>query len=140
MGRSIMVLMLGSLLFVQSACSVVWALKQPPPKDLEGLGIGTSRELLIQRLGMPKWSETDSEGRRQEMFEFVSGMHQASKLRALLYAGADFVTVCFAELVLWPMELTVMKDATCNVFATYDSSDMVNSWVMKKASQTVTGC
>jgi hypothetical protein len=54
MGRAMLMLMLGSLLLVQSACSIAWALKQPPPKDIEGLGIGSPRDHVIGRLGIPK--------------------------------------------------------------------------------------
>jgi hypothetical protein len=128
--------------FAQTACSVFWALKQPPPKDLDGLGVGTPRQELLTRLGPPQFSETDVQGRKQDMFEFQSGMHQATKVRALLYAGADVFTFGLAELILWPMEMTVMKDATCNVIATYNASQIVDSWRVNKLNRTgeVQGC
>ncbi|HWG96314.1 MAG TPA: hypothetical protein VN647_04445 [Nitrospira sp.] len=136
MGRAMLMLILVSLMLVQNACSVAWALKQPPAKDLEGLGIGTPRQQLIDRLGIPKLSETDPQGRKQDMFEFQSGMHQASKLRIIPYLAADVFTVCLAELILWPMEVMVLKEATCNAFATYDSSQNVETWRVNKASQS----
>jgi hypothetical protein len=76
------------------------------------------------------------------MFEFQSGMHQATKVRALLYAGADVFTFGLAELILWRMEMTVMKDATCNVIATYNASQIVDSWRVNKLNRTgeVQGC
>jgi hypothetical protein len=142
MGRPIAALMLVLIMYAQTGCSVYWALKQPPPKDLEGLGVGTSRQELLVRLGAPQFSETDAQGRKQDMFEFQSGMHQATKVRALLYAGADFFTLGLAELVLWPMELTVMKDATCNAVATYDASQIADSWKVQKVNKggEVQGC
>jgi outer membrane protein assembly factor BamE (lipoprotein component of BamABCDE complex) len=135
MGRSMAMLMLISLMLTQTACSVYWALKQPPQKDLEGLGVGATRQQLLARLGPPQFSETDTQGRKQDLFEFQSGMHQATKVRALLYAGADFFTLGLAELILWPMELTVMKDATCNAVVTYDASQVVDSWKVDKAKK-----
>lgn len=111
MVRAMLMLMLGSLMLVQSACSIAWALKQPPPRDIEGLGVGSPRDQVVGRLGIPKLSETDSQGRKQDMFEFQSGLHQLSKLRVLPYFAADFITLGLAEAILWPMELTVMKDA-----------------------------
>ena len=144
MGRRLATLMLVSLMLVQTACSVAAVLKQPPPKDLSGIGLGTTRQELIDRLGIPKISDTDPQGRKQDMFEFQSGLHQASKLRAILYTAADVFTLCLAELILWPLELTVMKDATCNAFATYDASHkQVESWRVNKVGQSgleVQGC
>lgn len=136
MGRAMLMLMLGSLMLTQSACSIAWALKQPPPKDVEGLGIGSLRDHVIGRLGIPKLSENDPQGRKQDMFEFQSGMHQFSKLRVIPYLGADIFTLGLAEIILWPMELTVMKDATCQAFATYDASQNVEAWRLNKVNQS----
>jgi len=36
----VLVLMLVSFMFAQSACSISAALKQPPPADLQGIGVG----------------------------------------------------------------------------------------------------
>jgi len=142
MSKVIGTLMLVLVLVTQTSCSVYWALKQPPPMDLEGLGVGTTRQQLLARLGPPQFSETDAQGRKQDIFEFHSGMHQATKARAFLYAAADFFTLCLAELILWPMEMTLMKDATCNAAATYDESQKVDSWnVYKKQTVgAVQGC
>jgi hypothetical protein len=98
----------------------------------EGIGVGTSRQELIQRLGAPKFSDTDSQGRKQDSFEFQSGMHGASKARIILYLAADLFTLTLAEIILWPMELTVMERAVCNGFATYDQSQKVETWNVSK--------
>lgn len=143
MGRSLVMLMLVSLMLVQSACSIAWALKQPPPTDIEGLGVGSPRDQVVGRLGVPKLSDADVHGRKQDMFEFQSGMHQLSKLRVIPYLGADIFTLGLAEIILWPMELTVMKEATCQAVATYDGSQNVEVWRLNKVSQSgleVQGC
>ena len=91
------------------------------------------------RLGAPKFSDTDPEGRNQDFFEFYSGFHSASKARVILYAAADVVTLALAELILWPLELTVMDKASCNGYAVYDGSHKVVEWrVSQKAG--VQGC
>ena len=126
-------------MFIQSACSIYKAATQPPPADLSGIGIGTPRQELIQRLGAPKFSDTDPQGRRQDSFEFQSGMHGASKARIILYLAADIVTLTLAEIILWPMELTVMESAVCNGFATYDQSHKVEAWNVSK-KDGVQGC
>ena len=125
-------LMLVSFMFAQSACSVYKAATQPPPADLQGIGVGTPRQHIIQRLGAPKFSDTDAQGRKQDSFEFQSGMHGASKARIILYLAADVVTLTLAEIILWPMELTVMERAVCNGFATYDQSQKVETWNVSK--------
>jgi hypothetical protein len=132
-------LMLVSFMFSQSACSVYKAATQPPPADLQGIGVGTPRQELIQRLGAPKFSDTDAQGRKQDSFEFLSGMHGASKARIILYLAADLFTICLAEIILWPMELTVMESAVCNGFATYDQSQKVEVWNVSKKGG-VQGC
>ena len=126
-------------LFVQNACSVSRAAKQPPPADLKGLGIGTSRLEVIQRLGAPKFSETDAEGKKQETYEFQSGMHGASKLRIIFYLAGDIVTLGLAEFIFWPMELTLLKSASCNAAVTYDTSQKVETFNLSQTAG-VQGC
>lgn len=132
-------LMLISFVFVQSACSVYKASTQPPPADLQGIGIGTPRQELIMRLGAPKFSDTNPDGKKQDSFEFQSGLHSASKARVILYLAADLFTLCLAEIILWPVEMTVMERASCSAYATYDLAQKVETW---KVSQKdgVQGC
>ena len=123
----------------QPACSVYKAATQPPPADLTGVGIGTPRQDLIMKLGAPKFSDTDPAGRKQDSFEFYSGLNSGSKARVILYLAADVFTLTLAELILWPMELTVMEKAVCQGYAIYDASHKVVEW---KVSQQdgVQGC
>lgn len=139
MRKPVVTLTLCSFLFVQSACSVYKAATQPPPADLQGIGVGTPRQEIIMRLGAPKFSDTDAQGKKQDSFEFQSGLHSGSKARIILYLAADLFTLCLAEIILWPLEMTVMERAACNAYATYDQSQKVDTW---KVSQKdgVQGC
>ena len=139
MKKPIVILTLCSFLFVQNACSVSRALNQPPPADLQGLGVGTSRLEVIQRLGAPKFSETDAEGKKQDSFEFQSGMHGASKSRVIFYLAGDIFTLGLAEFIFWPLELTLLKSATCNASVTYDTSQKVETFNLKQKAG-VQGC
>jgi hypothetical protein len=121
------------------ACSVYKASTQPGPADLTGLGIGSRRVEVITRLGAPKFSDTDPQGRKQDTFEFQSGLHQASKVRIILYLAADVVTLTLAEIILWPMEMTVLERATCIANVTYDESQKVEAWVLAQ-KDGVQGC
>src|SRR2546427_8807892 len=113
------------VILAYSGCSVYKASTQPGPADLTGLGIGSRRVEVITRLGAPKFSDTDPQGRKQDTFEFQSGLHQASKARIILYLAADVFTLTLAEIILWPMEMTVLERATCIANVTYDESQKV---------------
>ena len=132
MKRLIVALTLCSFLFVQNACSVYKASTQPPPADLQGIGVGTPRQEIIMRLGAPKFSDTDAQGKKLDSFEFQSGLHSGSKARIILYLAGDLVTLCLAEIIFWPIEMTVMESATCNAYATYDQSQKVETWKVSK--------
>lgn len=61
------------------------------------------------KLGATKFTDTDQEGRKQDSFEFYSGLHSGSKARIIPYLAADVFTLALAELILWPIELTIIK-------------------------------
>ena len=139
MKKYIFILTLCLFLFISNACSISRALNQPPPADLQGLGVGTSRLEVIQRLGAPMFSETDAEGKKQDSFEFQSGMHGASKSRVIFYLAGDIFTLGLAEFIFWPLELTLLKSATCNASVTYDTSQKVETFNLKQKAG-VQGC
>jgi hypothetical protein len=113
---------------VLSGCSAYKAISQPGPADLTGIGVGTPRQEIFARLGAPKMVDTAANGNKQDVFEFQSGLHQASKARAILYVAADVFTLALAEIILWPIELTVLESATCTGVATYDTRQKIESW------------
>ncbi|MEK6804836.1 MAG: hypothetical protein AABZ34_19580 [Nitrospirota bacterium] len=127
------------ILLSQSACSVYKAASQPGPADITGIGVGSRRIEVITRLGAPKFSDTDQSGQKQDTFEFQSGFHQASKARVILYIAADVFTLCLAELILWPIELTVMERASCVAVATYDPTQRVEAFALTQ-KDGVQGC
>ena len=127
------------VILAHSSCSVYKASTQPGPADLTGLGIGSPRQEVIMKLGAPKFSDTDPQGRKQDTFEFESGLHQGSKARVILYLAADVFTLTLAEIILWPMELTVLERAKCVAFVTYDSSQKVEIWSLTQ-KDGVQGC
>lgn len=120
------------LLLSFPGCSVYKAATQPGPADLSGLGIGTPRTQVIMQLGPPKMSESDAQGKKTDIYEFASGLHQGSKARIILYLAADVFTLALAELILWPIELTVMEKAVCIAHATYDKDQRVEAWMVRQ--------
>jgi hypothetical protein len=61
-------------------------------------------------------------------------MHEASKLRAILYLAGDVFTIGLAELIFWPLELTALKESTCTATATYDNDLKIENWSAAKKS------
>jgi hypothetical protein len=123
-----------------SSCSVYKAATQPGPADLTGIGVGTPRQMVISRLGAPKMIDTDAKGNKQDIFEFQSGMHHATKVRVVLYLAADVFTLTLAELVLWPLEMTLLESATCTGIATYDAKLKMESWLVTDKKSSAQDC
>lgn len=139
--KTSMVCVVAVLMFTQSACSVYKVVTQPPPADLTGIGAGTPRTELINRFGAPKFSETDSTGKKHDIFEFESGFHQGSKARAIPYLAADVFSAGLAELILWPAELTLLDSAKCMATVSYDETQKVEHWaISQKGGNQMQGC
>ena len=117
-------------------CSVYKVLSQPGPVDLTGIGPGTPRQELLTRFGAPAMVDYDPHGNKIDVFQFQSGFHQASKIRALPYLAADVFTLTAAELILWPIEITAMEAATCSATSTYDHQNRVSSWNVGKKNES----
>ena len=124
------------LLGMLGGCSVYKALSQPGPADLKGIGPGSSRAELLSRFGAPLMVDNDSKGNKLDVFQFQSGFHQASKVRALPYLAADVFTLTLAELILWPIELTALETATCTGAATYDANLRVVTWIVNRKTDS----
>ncbi len=123
-----------------NGCSAYKVFTQPGPADLTGIGVGTPRQELFGRLGAPKMFDTAANGNKQDIFEFQSGLHQASKVRAVFYAAADVFTLSLAELIFWPMEMTFLESATCTGVATYDKQLKVESWFVQNKHNSAQDC
>jgi hypothetical protein len=126
------IVLVAALGFSGTACSIYKAASQPGPANLTGMSVGTPRAQLIAQLGAPKFSDMDSQNRKQDVFEFDSGMNQAAKARIIPYLAADLFTLGLAELILWPAELTVMERAKCLATVTYDTAEKVDTWNVTK--------
>jgi outer membrane protein assembly factor BamE (lipoprotein component of BamABCDE complex) len=83
------IISLALMLTCLSGCSVYKVLSQPGPVDLTSIGPGTSRQELLARFGAPAMVDYDPQGNKVDVFQFQSGFHQASKIRALPYLAAD---------------------------------------------------
>lgn len=115
------------LVLLLQGCSVAKVLSQDSPADIKGIGIGTPRLEVIQRIGTPTVSE-EINGKKQDMFTFNSGYHNATKIRALFYLAGDVFTLGLSEIIFYPLEETVLDEAKCTATATYDNNMKVDFW------------
>jgi len=107
-------------------CSIYKAATAPPPVEVERVRVGSDRTDVISVFGTPRLTEV-TDGQRTDMFEFISGLHQASKSRILLYIAGDFFTLGLSELVFWPLELAVLDGKEGRAVATYGSDNTVQT-------------
>lgn len=133
-GKNLSMLIGLGLMLGSGGCSVYKVLNQPGPADLKGIGVGAPRQEIISRLGAPMMVDNDAKGNKLDVFQFQSGLHHASKIRALPYLAADVVTLTLAELILWPLETTALDATTCTGTATYDINSKVQSWYVRPKS------
>lgn len=121
-----MPVLLAVLIIIAPGCSIYKASTAPPPVPVEKVTIGVPRQDVLSVFGSPKNVDTSS-NERSEMYEFVDGNHGASKLRILVYIGGDLVTLGLAELIFWPMELTLLQGAEGRAVVTYTPEDRVKT-------------
>lgn len=112
-------------------CSIYKAATAAPPVEVDNVKVGSTRPTLLATLGTPKMTEV-SDDQRTDVFEFISGHHGASKARILLYLAGDFFTLGLAELVFWPMELSLLQGKEGRVVASYGSDDVVQKVLLLK--------
>ena len=112
---------------IVTGCSVYEALTAPPPVEYRHVKVGETRDETIAHLGMPRFTE-HVDGTKVDRFEFTDGYNPASKARIVVYIAGDFFTLCLAEVIFWPIELTVMEGQQCRAKVEYDSGELVRSY------------
>jgi len=112
-----------SLLVVIQGCSIYKAATAPPPVPVSDARIGSTRAEVLSVFGMPKNTEQGPDG-RIDMYEFTDGNHGATKFRIVPYIAADVFTLSLAELILWPLELSVLQGSEGRAVVTYDTKDI----------------
>lgn len=113
-------------------CSIYKAATAPPPIALENVKSGASRITIVGTLGVPKMSETQGDS-KIDVYEFVSGSHQATKARIALYIAGDLFTSFLTELVFWPLELGLGQGTHGRAVVTYGMDDIAQSVLLAKA-------
>jgi len=104
-------------------CSIYKAATAPPPVPVDRVTVGTSRAEVMSVFGSPKNTDSAISG-KTDIYEFIDGNNGALKLRILPYIAADVFTLGLAELVLWPLELSVLQGSEGRAIVTFDADNV----------------
>jgi len=108
-------------------CSIYEAAHAPSPVDYKRVQVNATRAETISILGIPKL--TDNKGNQKvDTFEFLDGLHPASKGRIILYLAGDIFTAGLAELIFWPLEANAFDGKQCRGTVSYNTDDRVSSY------------
>lgn len=126
----VLALAMGVVSLFSSGCSVYMAFTQPPPVDIAALEAekGLSRDLIIERLGVPKSSVRNADGSKEDIYEFYEGSSTGWKIgRGIFHLGADIVSLALWEIVATPSEFLLRGDKI-TAQAIFDSTDRLTSF------------
>ena len=110
-----------------SGCSVYQAAHAPDPVPYKDIRVGMSRSETIALLGMPKMTDSISNG-KVDHYEFFDGYDSASKARIIPYIAGDLFTIGLAELIFWPIEANIFDGDLCRASITLDKDDRISSY------------
>jgi len=117
-------------------CSIYKAATAPLPVAVDNIKIGSTRAEAMSVFGMPKNSDSTQSNERTDVYEFVDGNSNATKLRIIPYIGADVFTLGLAELVLWPMEVALLQGSEGRAVVTYDQDNRAKTVMVTKRDGT----
>ncbi len=122
MKKIILVLLLSELLY---GCSIYTAANAPPSVDYKKVHVNATRAETISILGVPKLTDNNQ---KTDTFEFLDGIHGASKARIILYLAGDIFTVGLSELIFYPIEANAFDGKQCRGVVSYNANDRVISY------------
>lgn len=112
------------LCLVLTGCSVVQATSGPESKDFSVLDRGTERYIVLSELGKPITTETDENGNKYDIFNFMQGQHGAVKAgKAVAYGTVAVLTFGLSEIITSPLEGAAGKGAKIKMRVLYDTDD-----------------
>ncbi len=120
---------------LESGCTAVSTINEPPKKDLSLLTPGVHRDLVRAEFapGDGKGAVTSS-GPDYDVLRFPPGSTGWKYLRGVIYGVADFMTLGLAELLISPFEREIVVGDDRIVRVTYDAQQRVVSVVDLKAT------
>jgi hypothetical protein len=110
-------------------CSIYEAVHAASPVNYRKVQLNASRAETISSLGFPKMTDS-KDNKKVDTFEFVDGLHPASKNRIIFYFVGDFFSCGLAEFIFWPIEMHVFDGKKCAGTVSYNANDCVSSYTL----------
>jgi hypothetical protein len=118
-----------ALALFSNGCSIASALSQPAYVDFGEFKLGESRIRVAELIGPPKVSTQEPpDNHLVDYHEFISGTPGATRLRVVGYIAGDVFTLGLAEIVFWPVELTIAKPRDFKGHFSYDLQRHVDGY------------
>jgi hypothetical protein len=108
-------------------CSIYEAAKAPSSTDYKRVQLNATRLETISSLGLPKITDI-KDNKKVDTFQFVDGLHPASKSRIVLYVAGDLFSLGLAEFIFWPLEMLFFDGKKCTGTVSYNANDCVISY------------
>jgi hypothetical protein len=95
-----------------TSCSVYMEASRPTPTDLNEFQLGQTRDSVLERLGAPISTATESDGATCDLYSlYTKGYGAAGKIPIAIAEGAaDVFTLGLAEVILTPTEGVTRND------------------------------
>lgn len=123
-------LLLLTLIISSTGCSVIAAATGSPEPDFTRIVTGSSRTTIEQELGEPIESKSIPSG-TQAVYSYKLGDEPAAG-RALGYLALDIITLCLAEYILFPLEISNSGNAY-EAIIDYDSNGTARNIIPKRS-------
>ncbi len=118
------------LLPLFSGCSVYLAASGSKEPDFSKLALGMRRAVVEQEFGPAREEKANPDGGSTAIYRYTLG-DQSSAGRAILYLVGDIFTICLAEYLFWPLEISNSGNAYQATFH-YDANDKVKRFSEKQ--------
>jgi len=127
-----------TIFFLATNCSVFMAANQPPKKDINVLDRGTPRNIVISELGAPAFTRVEDE-KKCDVFKFVQGYSDGAKIgRSIFHGAADVFTLGLWEVAGTPIE-AIANGNEVKVEVFYDANDTVERVNVIKGNDVMKG-
>lgn len=131
---SVWTVVTAALLAHQLSCAAWVSLRMDGPTPDEQVQLGMHRSQVETTLRKGSVSQFEVEELTEARYEYSDGPAGWSKIRALLYVGADVFTLFLSELIFWPTELYASDRIERVATARYDDASVLQQWTVRRAN------
>ena len=123
-----------ALVISAAGCATSVALRMDGPTADEEVQVDMQRSEVERVLNESPTSMFQNQGLTEVRYEYSDGPSPETKLRTVLYVGADVFTLFLSELIFWPIELTSEERIKRVALAEYTPDNRLIGWQIKRDS------